>query len=835
MARVRPLEPRRQSINESGYRAGTNTANQIKAENLKGFNEAFQEITDPIAAGMLASEAQADRMAKFEIEQNLPIEQIPEAEGGFNPLSLTKWGRAYDASYNEIDKQLISFKAQQALNASALELGRPENQGPGITASYGEQSRQIIDAYVNNASPANRNELMLSLSQKAATNEFALAETESEYNRIQLTSQLNEARKSQEEELYDAARMDDEVRIIKATKSLQDLTYSEMNQNIISKAEGEARLQDIASKGRESLVVGKYIRSEYEGKGAEFLATLVSDPMAHNLTLAESEGAAKQIMQLRNFQETAKADARANSYAQISFGIDNGTITTEEQIMNAPYIDLPQKLSEITRMNRLQAKHDGDSKKRLDALSNIMSGHQGLVTPETKGTLFDDSLTRNKEIFGDDLTLDKIGNSILGIGDSYPVTGVLGLSLGSNVAAFDRLMTTSLTSGDPEQMSRAAVTYNWMVNTHKQPNTVNIEGEAKLVAINTSSLMSMGMNPERAAEIAKTNILDVDDTRRDERFNTFKTSKITNRLEAAYTETFGVAPSNTDGSYTHFTNIMRSYYGKSGDFDLAKQAAANDMRNVGSSEYFLPGRVLPYVPEKELYITQIGHVFENQKAWAVQGAINANMEQRKSEGKNSRSDKIEWADPLHTIDLTNKTPEQMVMIPFLTKNVKGAPGIDKDIPVKPRIKITPFKGEPYESDIYLDVSTRTALGGQSRPIYDLMYLDPLGHPQYLSAAKYQATGGATFSPADLKDWSPEIFEERYNKTLTEGFNAVRNAPVYNLIRNQAAEFFSFTGNVKPGKEFVDEFIQLMVERGTLPENNAQLHEELKKLYSEDGQ
>src|SRR3989304_417277 len=130
---ARPLQYRPQQVGETGLRAGTNTVFQQKAENLAGFNSAFQAVTDPIAESILTGEAETRRMEKFEKEKYLTIEEIPQNEGGFNPASLTKWGRMYDKSYNEIDRQLVKFKAEEALTENAMLLSRPENAGPGIT------------------------------------------------------------------------------------------------------------------------------------------------------------------------------------------------------------------------------------------------------------------------------------------------------------------------------------------------------------------------------------------------------------------------------------------------------------------------------------------------------------------------------------------------------------------------------------------------------------------------------------------------------------------------------------------------------------------------------
>ena len=95
---ARPIPSRQQQIPEAGIRGGTNTAFQMKAQNLMALNEFAQEVTDPIANSIIADEAEADRLAKFELEKDLPIEQIEPVEGGFNPLSLSKWGKAYDRS-----------------------------------------------------------------------------------------------------------------------------------------------------------------------------------------------------------------------------------------------------------------------------------------------------------------------------------------------------------------------------------------------------------------------------------------------------------------------------------------------------------------------------------------------------------------------------------------------------------------------------------------------------------------------------------------------------------------------------------------------------------------
>ena len=141
---AKPLQNRPQSLGEFNIPTGHNTVFQQKANNLSALGEVSQDLTDPIAEAIIGGEAQSQRLAKYDLEKDLPVEEIPQPEDeGFNLWSLTKWGKAHDEAYNKLDEELISLQAKKAFQEQALEFSKPENQGPGMTKRWEQAAGQI--------------------------------------------------------------------------------------------------------------------------------------------------------------------------------------------------------------------------------------------------------------------------------------------------------------------------------------------------------------------------------------------------------------------------------------------------------------------------------------------------------------------------------------------------------------------------------------------------------------------------------------------------------------------------------------------------------------------
>ena len=792
---ARPIPSRQQQIPEAGIRGGTNTAFQMKAQNLMALNEFAQEVTDPIANSIIADEAEADRLAKFELEKDLPIEQIEPVEGGFNPLSLSKWGKAYDRSYNELDKQLIAFKADEALTEAFANLSRPESVGPGITKSYNEEASKIIDAYVQSAAPGNRTDLMVKLTNRARNNEFRLAETEASHNRAQIKSQLDMTVQRLSDELDMAAQQNDVMKIAYIANEFENNIVSQQNLGFISPEEAKHKKEVVASQARKSLIVGQWTDAEASGKGPEFLADVALHPEKYDITINEAQGAVETILRVKNFQERATADYYTLQGLKVESDLSAGLITNPLELGEYDLTD-KQVLKYEAAINNNNAKLAKQEATVTNARLAIESGQSAGLDKKVISSMTNEAWLATADDLGRPLTLMEKSQSITGSPGARPASGIPGLSLKTNDPGFDRIVNAALTSRDPNAMISAYQVYQDMVITKDQPNTLKLGNDELRVAITMKSLINGGVSPDIAAQRAIESVLDKDEAGMAIRIKEFNKQQPLEKLPGAFRDTFDVDSDQNQQIFGDFVTQVRVNFAHGMKFDDAVEATKQNMRAYQESKYFVPGRIGQLAPEKNLPI--VGYEFDNQFAATLQNIIN-------NGGTGAGGVPIEWANPEDAIDLATLQPENLIEEPLpavsygsknLFGNEVGKPESNlfgnKNLTSVSRTRLPEIKIGDHVSPVYLIAGDRVRYGDNGRPLYQLGYKDQVGNLEPLTDGR-GPNSAATFSPVDITKFAPKYYGNYTKGVRMEKIKRAASKP----FREAVSEFnFTTMGHFK---------------------------------------
>jgi hypothetical protein len=772
----KPINYRPEQVPEFGLRGGSNTVFQQKAQNLAGLNSVAQELTDPIAEGILGAEAQEDRLQKFELEKNLPIEEIPPAEGGFNPFSLTKWGRTYDKSYNEIDKQLISFKAQEALKENSNMLGRPENQGPGITASYRQNADQIIKAYVDAAEPANRNDLMIELTTAARNDEFSLAEKEAARGRANVASQLDVAGKRLNAQIIEAGQANDQLKVAYLANEKEKLITSAQNLNFITPAEAQYQKEKIGSEGRQALTVGTWADYESRGQGDKFLSDIVTNPQNYNLTVSEAHGVAKTILATKSIQAQASADHHAMEGLRLERDMRENWVTSPLDFQD---YDLTNKqvLQYEAALEKQEATTAKTQAKYFQARTDIENNQSARIDKKTVGEMFTQAVKATEEATGQPANFMQMADAITGGENAVPASGVRGLSLKTNVAEFDKLVSASLTSGDPIAMVQGALTYQDMVITQQQPNTLKLTDEAERAAIVMNSLIRGGVSPELAAKKVNDTILNADEPYIAMRTKEFNRKTTLDRLPSAFKSSFGANSDKNQQVYGLFVTQVKTNYAQGLDFNDAVDLTARNMRGFKESKYFPPGQVGNMPPEEA--IPTVKYETDNELVVALQNIID-------NGGKGAGGAPIGWANESDAIDMSTFNPEEWVdrPLPAVSQannvlNDKVQNDVETNIFGAYATKLPEIKVGNHISKVYLISGPRVLYGDNGRPIYDLGYIDKSGFLQPISDSR-GPNQAATFSPVPLDAYAPKFLEKMSKGERMRRIKNASNKPISEL-------------------------------------------------------
>jgi len=739
---VREIQPRQQTVGEIGISGGTNTVFQQKASNLAGLNQVVQEVTDPIAEGILSAEAEGKRLAKYEAEKDLPIELIPKEEGGFNPFSLTKWGRMYDKSYNEIDKQLVGYKAQEALTENALNLSRPENQGPGITARYAAESDKIIKAYVDSASPANRNELMMSLTAKAREKEFGIAETEANYNRVQIKSQLEQTTKKLDADLLEAGFHKDDARIAELSSELISNVNSQQNLNLLTAAEADAMKLDISSRAKQAYITGQYIQAKSEGNEDAFIRDVAENPDRYSLTMGEAEGVVTNILKVNALEDKAANEFYTMQGLQFEADYYTGESTTHADLAKYELND-KQVLKYSAFISKENAKTGKKQRNYNQAIKEISANQGAGVDKALIDGLQDNAVLATQNEIGRVLTLPEQYSVLRGEGP-FPASTIPGLSLGTNVPSFDRRVSGALTSEDPGAMIQGALVYQASVSSGN-PNTLNLTGQALQSAVMMTSLMNGNVDPIQAAQKVTTAVLKQDEAGTALRLKEFNSTDIQDTLPNAFKKATGASSDKNQFVYGDYVNQARVNFAAGLDIDDAIEATSHNFKNITKSEYFVPGAVGPLAPES---LPQIGYEIKNQMALSVQNLINNG-----ASGKGGLP--VEWANPKDAIDLKTINTDELVSTP-LSAVSNGEAGLYPIGDPVYNTKLPKIKVGNVVSNVYLMPGARVRYGDNGRPIYQLGYVDDIGALQPITDRR-GPNQQATFSPVSADQFAPNYF------------------------------------------------------------------------------
>ena len=782
---AKPLQNRPQSLGEFNIPTGHNTVFQQKANNLSALGEVSQDLTDPIAEAIIGGEAQSQRLAKYDLEKDLPVEEIPQPEDeGFNLWSLTKWGKAHDEAYNKLDEELISLQAKKAFQEQALEFSKPENQGPGMTKRWEQAAGQIGKAYVDVASPANRVKLMTKLTETGHHYQFELAKQEQAYVRKQAVSAIEEAFKFKDEERRMAGHMNDPVMVAKLSKEQHDLIRHSQNINLITKAQADARIRELESNNKTSLLTGQYIEAETLGKGPEFLRDVALNPEQFNLNLSEAETLAKNIIQVKNFKDQATQDYYAYQGAQVEADIASGKLSNKVDLLDYD-LDPMQVLRYEAAIDRSTRENASKTAKFRQAQIDITAGQSGGIDKSVISQMTDNAWGQTQAELGRPLTLIEKADSIVGGPTAYPASGIDGVGLGTNDPSFDRTVSAALTSTDPQAMINGYDVYQYMHVTRGQPNTLNLSDDALRAAVAMKSLIQAGADPVRSAQKVTTAVLEINETGIKERLDKFSTT-MQDRLPSAFKSAIGADPDKNTQIYGMFIDNVRVNYANGLDFDEAVEVTQKTMSNYGTSKYFPPGLVGQLAPEETL--PRVALEFDNQLAGAVQEGINNGW-------SGAGGVPIEWADKSDHIDLNLLDPEDWVDRPLPAVSLGAAKGC-----IGLQTKLPEIKIGNHKSPVYLIAGQRVRYGDNGRPAYQVGYIDKVGQLQPINDGRGPNLA-ATFSPVDISIYAPNYLSNLKSEQRKESIRRAAHAPVSKAQGKLLLDLLTLPANI--GREVIE--------------------------------
>lgn len=666
-------------------------------------------------------------------------------------LPFTRATKAYNnaVANTEARRQIIS--AQQLIEESLANNMNPATFTKDSPAKFKAELEGIRDGILQHARPETRAQIAAAIDSAGAQASVALLKHSISYDNNRMKFDFTHDLTGLLEARRNAAIAGNAKRLagIDAAidSSLND--YSEMNQQI--KQLSPYIRDDIAKHREVDKVLGDFSTALNDGTSAQYLSDLADNKQ--NLPFNVWEDAVKGVVAIDQQHSRLKNDINAQQVAQVSLGIQTGSIQTPEDILNYPELTVPQQLTAMKQLNTVQAKQVQENSKLITAQQNILSGRPEWNTADTRNTMFKSSIQQMEQDTGQIATLQDMEASVLGTND-YPASGMKNIPVGTNVPAFDSAVSQKLTSEDPIQTAQAAMIYNDMVNVKGKPNSINLTGDALAVATLFNEINTGGTPPEDAANQAITRVLKASEPQVAQRIEMFNKNLAhvdprtgTNVLQTQFKQVFGLDPQafGSSEAFKVFSDKYRNYYLTSNSQEAALNATKYDMRAWGTSQYFDKGYVGQPVPEKELPITQVGNAFGNQMVSSLQGFINRNNELRAAHPE-LNIPLVEWADSKQTITGTESQQDKV-----FKKFTIGS---------KPRLKIN-----GHETDVVLMPSATSRLDNRINYLFGVY--DQFNNLNPLKDFSNGVDQVARFAPTELSIWSPEIATAQTDKQLRD--------------------------------------------------------------------
>lgn len=686
-------------------------------------------------------------------------------------LPFTRATKAYNTAVANTEARRQAISAHELIQESLANNTNPATFDSSSPAKLKAEIQGIKQGILEHSRPETRAALSNEIDSAAATANVAMLKHAIQYDNAKVKADFNHDMTGLLEARRDAAIAGDTERVkgIDAAIDASVHDYSEMSNEIKNVA---PYIRDDVTKHREvDNILSGYSEALQNGTQGHYLSKLADNKQ--NLPYSTWNDAVKAVVALDQQHSRLKNDINAEQVAQVSLGIQTGSIQNESDILNYPELTVPQQLAAMKQLNAFQAKQIKDNSKVITAQQNILSGRPEWNTADTKNAMFKQSIQQFEQATGQVATLADMEKSVLGT-SPYPASGMPNTAIGDNVPAFDSVMQGKLESGDVASTAQAAMVFNDMVNIKDKPGSVNLSGDALSVAILFNELYQGGTTPDQAAEQAINTVLHAKEpevAQRIERFNRkllhIDPSTKTNILATKFKEAFGQAPQdfNSDEAFRTFADIYKSNYISSNSEEGAFKATKYAMQKWGTSQYFDKGFVGQPVPEKEIPITQIGNAFGNQMVASLQGYINRNNALR-AEHPELNIPLVEWADSKQAIT-GNESQQDKVFKKFTLGS-------------KPRLKIN-----GHETDVVLIPSASSRLDNRINYLFGVY--DQFNNLNPLKDVSNGVDQVARFAPTELSIWSPEIATSQTDKQLREVATRVSNKETKKVDERELSE------------------------------------------------
>lgn len=667
-----------------------------------------------------------------------------DAESGNAPenltMPLTKATKAYNDAVSRTEANRMVISAEQLINESLANSKNPATFNSNTPAAFKASLEGIKSGLLKNARPDQKAALTQKIDQMSAHAELNMLQHSIQFDNEQAQANLKHDITGLLEARRNASIAGDAERVsgIDAAldSSLKD--YSTMNAGIERIA--PYLRADIEKHKQVDAVLNGYSTALENKTTAQYMSNLAKN--TENLPFNVWQDAVKGVVALDQTQKRLSNDINAEQWNQVQNGINNGSIQDASDVLNYDELTVPQQLTAMRQLDTLQAKQFKQGAQLITAQQNILSGRPSWNSGSDRDKMFEAAIQSQERQTGQPATLQEMSQSVLGQ-SNFPASGMPGTPMGTNVPAFDSVMTGQLTGKDPIQTATAAMVYNDMVNTQGQPNSVNLTGDALNVATLFNTLNKGGTSPDQAAYLAINTVLNATEPQIAARVDMFHKTleKINpstgkNQLQIKFKDAFGLQP-QTFGSgeaFKFFSDTYRANYLASNSEESALKATKYAMRAWGTSQYFDKNYVGQPVPEKELPVVQVGNAFPNQIASNIQGLINRN-EAARAAHPDLNLPVIEWANK--DTKVTGTESEQDKVFGKFSKSSK------------PRIKIN-----GQETDVVLMPSAESRLG--NRINYLLGAYDQFNNLHPIKDPTNQVDGTARFMPQELATWAPSI-------------------------------------------------------------------------------
>lgn len=720
---------------------------------------------------------------------------------------ITKATAAYNNAVSDTEARHLVNAAHDQIQAEYLNSINPATYNADTPAMFNSRVQGIVDGTLENTRDSNRAAVQLALEKVAGNASVEMLKHSIDFDNKQAVKNLTNEVDQLTRDRRNAAIQGNKEQVAAIDENINKVVNDYAIQNAAIARNLSEIKRKIALNNAVDNALGDYAEAASQGKQDEYLNKLAQNK--DNIPFDQWEKITKEVLSIDATNRQLSYQARSESYETVVGGINNGTITSSEQILQAP--DLTP-LDQIKLQNYLEAHNRALAKSQYDlaqAQKNIANGNPGFNTGKQKNAMFQNAMQNFEAVNKVPMTLTQMADSIMGVGN-FPASGMPGVPLGSNVPMFDAQMSNQLTSRDPAQIIQAAAVYNDIVEISKKPNMLDINGKALAIATAYNNLNIGGVDQIDLANRVSKAVLDADEpaiqTRSDD-FN-FKYSAKARRLPGLFKQVFDTSytPGVDDAAMGLFKETFRQYYLMTGDETSAINATRHEMRGWGSSKYFQAGMVGQPVPEKELTIVGIGYAFDNQIKFAVQDIINRNATAVAADPNTPF--KIEWIDKNQSIDINKVSQTDRVFKPLGTTERKSMrdpldmamsiPTISAATQSKPRVKIN-----GQETEIFLMPMPESRLG--QRLQYGLFYTDKFGMAQPVPDDT-APNGNAMFSPVGMETWAPSVLEDENKQQVLNAAISAKQAEVMGKWRALTADGSQGLG--KAAREKAELFRQL---------------------------